>query len=353
MPRLLCTLATAVALTACSAAGPAPRTATFRGRPDDVVAGDLRGPFTGRVVDGANGSPVPGALVYAAWTFVRGDGLTVAAGAKDAVVSTDATGTYQIPALTADGPDGIPAGARLADFRLLIYKRGFVAYRSDRRFADFGQRHDFAQRDNFVELERWRPDHSHARHLRFVGGGGVIAAVTGWETDEAIAELGRPRPTLGPTGTGPYLVAAQLLTEADIKSRTDYDGQFESGPLGDEPDTATYSSQHYKALGRDQTWDVAVRMWRLAGAAGSDRYDELRLGLPGADERDEIADKSLRAIENDIFAVAFYDAERGLVVLLTCGRGQCPNLDKTVDLGQTMHRRIRELWPAPRTGGAP
>jgi hypothetical protein len=90
------------------------------------------------------------------------------------------------------GPDGIPAGARLADFRLLIYKRGFVAYRSDRRFADFGQRHDFAQRDNFVELERWRPDHSHARHLRFVGGGGVIAAVTGWETDEAIAELTAP-----------------------------------------------------------------------------------------------------------------------------------------------------------------
>lgn len=348
MVRLLCVLATAAALAACSASAPTARTATFRVRPDDVVAGDLRGPFTGRVIDGANQSPVPGALVYAAWTFVRGDGLPVAAGAREAVVSTDATGTYRVPRV-----DAPPPGARLADFRLLIYKRGFVAYRSDRRFADFGQRHDFAQRENLVELERWRPDHSHARHLRFVGGGAVIAAVTGWETDEAIAELGRPRPTITPGGAGPYLVAAQLLTEGDIKRRTDYNGQFESGPLGDEPDTATYSSQHYKALGRDQTWDVAVRLWRLSGETASDRYDELRLGLPGADERDEIATRSVRAAEADIFAVSFLDADRGLVVLLTCGRGQCGTMDKAVELGQIMHRRIVELWPADRTGGAP
>ena len=254
--------AVAIALAAC-APPPGPRNATFRARPDDVVAGRLPGPFTGRVVDAANQTPVTGALVYASWSFERGYGLAVAAGAREAVVSTDATGTYVVPALAS-----VPAGTRLTDFRLVIYKRGFVAYRSDRRFADFGPRRDFAQRDNLIELERWRPDYSHARHVRFVGGGGVVAAVTGWETDEAIAELAQPA-AVAPqvTGAGPYLVAAQLLTEDDIKSRTDYDGRFETGPLGDEPDTKTYSSQHYKALGRDQTWDVAVRMWRLEPAA--------------------------------------------------------------------------------------
>lgn len=343
LSTLFACAALAVGLAAC-APPPSPRVATFRARPDDVVAGDLAGPFTGRVVDAANQTPITGALVYASWSFERGHGLAVAAGAREAVVSTDATGTYRVPALAKP-----PAGARLTDFRLVIYKRGFVAYRSDRRFADFGPRRDFAQRDNLVELDRWRADYSHARHLRFVGGGGVVAAVTGWETDEAIAELsGAPGANPTATKSGPYLVAAQLLTEVDIKAETDYDGRFETGPLGDEPDTRSYSSQHYKALGRDQTWDVAVRMWRLTPDAALERYDELRTGLPGVDERDDIASKSLRAIENNIYAAAFLDGQRGLVVVVTCGKSQCTTPDKASNLAALIHRRIRDLWPLTR-----
>ena len=128
------------------------------------------------------------------------------------MVSTDATGRYRIDELTA-----IPADVRVTDFTLVIYKRGFVAYRSDRRFGDFGPRRDFAQLDTTVLLERWRPEHSHARHVRVVGGGCVISAVTEWEADAAIAEL---EPNLKPEGPGPlvpeigdcpYLVAAHLL----------------------------------------------------------------------------------------------------------------------------------------------
>ncbi|HVV85280.1 MAG TPA: hypothetical protein VHE35_19595 [Kofleriaceae bacterium] len=331
------------------------RQATFRARPDGVAAGDLRGPFTGRVLDGTTRTPVAGAMVYASWSLVRGNGLTVDAGTREAVVSTDATGHYLVPEL-----DAIPGGTRLADVRLVIYKRGYIGYRSDRRFDDFGPRRDFAQQDNIVHLERWRPEASHARHLRFLGGGGAIAAVTAWEAGDAISELEpghAPSTELPSAGSGPYLVAAQLLTAADIAGRTHYDGQFETGPLGDEPDTSSYSSQHFKAMGRDEAWDVAVRMWRLDPAAALDRYDELRSGLPQVEERDEIASRSLRAVEADIFGVAFLDGQRGLVVLITCGKSQCASTDDAAALGQIIDQRIKALWPlgngAPQPGGHP
>jgi len=350
--RLRWAIAAAAVVAGLAACRPpaAERVAPFRSRPDAVAAGDLRGPFTGRVLDAASRAPVAGAMVYASWSFQRSTPFAVPAGFREAVVSTDATGHYRIPELPTTGM----ADARLVDFALVIYKRGFVAYRSDRRFGDFGPRHDFAQVDNQVELERWRPDYSHARHVRFVGGGGAVAAVTAWEGEAAVAELDphrAPGPTPSVVGEGPYLVAAQLLKEADIKARTRYDGTFETGPLGDEPDTGAYSSQHFKALGRNESWDVAVRLWRVGPAAAVDRYDELRTGLPGVEERDEMGSKSLRATENDIYGVAFLDGQRGLVALLTCGKSQCSSIEDAVALAQIVHDRIRELWPLDRPTG--
>jgi hypothetical protein len=345
-------LLTACALAAC--AGPEARIAPFRARPDSIHAGDLRGPFTGKVRDATTRTPVAGALVYAAWSFERGTGLPAAAGFKDFVGSTDAAGAYKVPALAR-----VPSGARLTGFSMVVYKRGFVAYRSDRRFADLGPRRDFAQTDNQVLLERWRDDYSHARHLRFVGGGAAVAALTRWEAEDAAAELSgtaRRPGALGSeltvtTGRGPYLVAAQLLGEADIKAQTKYDGTFETGPLGDEPDTTTYSSQHFKALGRPETWDVALRMWRVDPGAAQERYDELLATLPGAHEQNEIASRSLRATEGDIRGVAFLDGPRGLVVLITCGQSQCASPDDAVALAQKVWDHVKTLWPM--TAGAP
>jgi hypothetical protein len=351
---IVAALIAAVLVSAC-ATGPALRPAPYRARPDSVEPGSLKGPFSGRVLDGSSRSPVAGALVYATWTFESGSGLPTAAGFREHVGSTDAAGRYKIPALSR-----VPNNVRVTDFVLVIYKRGFIAYRSDRRFADLGPRMDFAQNDNQIVLERWRVDLSHAQHLRYVGGGTAVAALTGWEATDAATEVssGRRPGTAGSElrpgqGEGPYLVAAQLLNEADIKGRTKYDGAFETGPLGDEPDTASYSSQHFKALGRAESFDVALRMWRLDTAAAQERYEELLATLPGVAERDEIASRSFRAVENGTKGVAFLDAPRGMVVLLTCGSTQCSSEDQAVELGHMIHDRIKQLAPDAVAPAAP
>jgi hypothetical protein len=319
------------------------RTAPFRVRPDAADPGSLRGPFSGRVVDATTKAPIAGALVYAAWTLERGTALTEPAGFREIVGSTDAGGNYKI-----GSPGALPPGARITDFTLLVYKRGYVAYRSDRRFYDLGPRMDFAQTGNQVLLERWRNELSHARHLRFVGSGTAVAALTQWELADASAELEGKRPSgddLRPGREGTYVVAAQLLTDADIKARTKYDGQFETGPLSDEPDTATYSSQHFKALGRPETWDVALRVWRLDPGKATERYEELLTQLPGVQEKDEVANRSFVANENDIRGVGFLDGPRGVVVLITCGSNQCTSAEDASALAETVYTKLKDLVP--------
>ncbi len=348
MVALLVALWGIVGVTGC--VDSAVRTAPFRVRPDAPEAGQLAGPFNGRVLDATTHGPVAGALVYGAWTLERGTALSEPAGAREFVGSTDASGAYRIPELAS-----VPRGTRVTEFTLLVYKRGYVAYRSDRRFNDLGMRMDFSQRDNQVLLDRWRTDLSHARHLRFVGGGTAVAALTQWELGDASAEIDGKRNAgqdLRPgRGEGQYVVAAQLLTDTDIKARTKYDGAFETGPLSDEPDTATYSSQHFKALGRPETWDVAIRMWRLDPGKAQERYDELVTQLPGTVEKDDIGSRSFVALENDIRGIGFLDAPRGVVLLLTCGTNQCANAEDAIFLATTVYGRLKALLPAA-PGGA-
>jgi hypothetical protein len=319
------------------------RTAPYRTRPDAAEAGSLRGPFTGRVLDATTKAPIAGALVYAAWTLERGSALPEPAGSREVVGSTDAGGNYKIGTVPS-----LPKGVRVTDFTILVYKRGYVAYRSDRRFHDLGPRMDFAQGANQVLLERWRNELSHARHLRFVGSGTAVAALTQWELADASAELDGRRPSgddVRPGRQGPYVVAAQLLSDADIKSRTKYDGQFETGPLSDEPDTAVYSSQHFKALGRPETWDVAIRLWRLDAGTATERYEELLTQLPGITEKDDLASRSFIANENDIRGVGLLDGPRGIVILLTCGASQCTSIDDASALAAGVYTKLKQLVP--------
>ncbi len=322
------------------------RPAPFRLRPDSVDPGSLLGPFDGKVVDGTSGDPVAGALVYATWSFQSGSAMQEPSGYREAVTSTDSSGRYRIAALDdQDGP-GVPRGARVSDFYLVVYKRGYVAYRSDRRFDDLGPRLDFAQRQNQVRLDKWRTEHSHVRHLRYVGGGPAIAALTRWETQEAAAELSgikagpRVATDLVVSGGG-GLPASLVLSEQDLRAITRFDGTFETGPLNDEPDTDLYSSQHFRALGQPESFDVAVRVWKLDQTTAQERYGELVASLPGAKEVNEIGDRSMRATEQQIYGVGFLDQRRGVVVLMTCGQSQCKSIDMLVALGRKAHENIK------------
>jgi hypothetical protein len=332
------------------------RTAPFRERPDSVNPGDLRGPFDGRVVDAASGQAVAGALVYATWSYQRGYGLNQPAGSREFVTSTDAQGFYKIPRVSAEPSKDkpVPEDARLTSFYLVIYKRGFVAYRSDRRFSDLGPRHDFAQTHNRVRLERWRAELSHTRHLRYVGGGPALASLTAWEAAEAADELaGRGGKQISSDlvlRRGANVVAAKLLNDKQIKAITGYDGEFETGPLGDTPDTTQYSSQHFKALGRAESYDVAVRLWKLDPGAAQQRYQSFVDSLPRVRETNEIANRSLRALEGSITGIAFLDGQRGVVLLLTCGGSQCADSDVAAKLGKVMYERIKKLWPLQGVG---
>jgi hypothetical protein len=338
----LCAKLWVIALVAGCVSAPA-RVAPFRLRPDSATVGQLSGPFSGVVVDATTRLPIAGALVYGSWAFESGTGFSTPAARREYVGSTNATGNYSVPA------SSVPAGARLTEFTLLVYKRGFVAYRSDRRFSDFGLRMDFAQRNNQVAMERWRDDYSHVRHVRFVGGGVAIAALTQWELGDASDELAlRDKPAQGPRGSGETLiVSAQLLTEQDIRTITKYDGKFETGPLQDEPDTASYTSQHFKAIEREETWDVALRVWRLPSGKALERYEEVMRQMPAVTEKDDIANRSFLTAEGEIRGVGFVDVQRGVVGVLTCGTSICSNTEQSMAMAKTAYSKIQRLLPLP------
>lgn len=337
---MLSVLALATAWTGCATAPS--RVAPFRQRSDSAESGQLAGPFSGDVVDAATRTPVVGAFVYATWSYEAGTGFVIPAGAREFAGATDSRGHYNVPAMPH-----VP-GARLVEFNLLVYKRGFVAYRSDRRFGDFGPRMDFAQQNNQVALERWRDDYSHIRHVRYVGGGAAMAALTQWElADAAEEQTARNRTAGGPRpSSGTLVVSAQLLSEQDIREITKFDGKFETGPLQDEPDTATYSSQHFKAIGREETWDVALRVWRLPSAKASERYDELRGQMPAVDEKDDIATKSFLTTAGEIRGVGFVDAGRGVVAIVTCGTSICSSPDQASAMAKAIYAKLQKLLPA-------
>jgi hypothetical protein len=323
--------------------------AAFSERPDSLRPGDLLGPFEGLVLDSETERPLSGATVSASWAFERGIGLIGPLGAREVTVETGADGRYVIPALT-DLPRG--SSTRIRRFTLIVYHRGHAGWRSDRRFPDGRARRDFSQRGNRVRLEKWQPSFQHHRHLLFLGGGDAIHAAAAWEVQPASLELEGTGATHGAGPAAPVagpkkLNVAGLLSEDEVRGVTGYAGRFELSKLADLPSTEFYDSLHFKAAGKPESFDVALRVWLLGAAGAEAQYRKLLGELPGAKTSDEIGDASLRARTPDVTGVAFLLRDRGAVVSVTCGIGQCPDPEMVLRLAKLVESHLGELPAIP------
>jgi len=330
-------------LTACS---PIVRDARFVGARDQVADVTLEGPFDGQIVDATTAEPIQGATVVAVWSYDQGDGLLGPAGSESVEVKTDQAGRYRIPR----APMKVRGTAvRLVAFELVAYKRGYVAYRSD-AVMQGGARTDFTLRQNKIQLEKWREADSHADHLLFLAAPPVIQQLTKWERDQANLDLYRAQGGEG-AGSGParggdeetptedtpkmeLLDARGLLPPDEVRRRTGYADAFDVKDLGDLARTHFYHGVHLQAVERDETFDIAYRVWKEPPGGLDSVQETFEATLPGVEATTEITDQTWVYDSEDVRAVAFLDPETSVGLLLTCGVQQCVDIETAIILAK-------------------
>ena len=191
------------------------------------LMGSLLGPFDGQVIDQSTGSPLASALVVGTWAFQETGGMATPESSYTETVVTGSDGSYALPSL----PTGRQFAGLLRRFTLIVYKAGFVGYRSDLRFDDRSPRHDFVQRGNMVRLDRFPQGESHVRHLVFLGSGPVLRGAAQAEIIQASLELQEtapqlaeeqpapPSPATTATPTEPVINPAAPLAPAGVSLR--------------------------------------------------------------------------------------------------------------------------------------
>jgi len=325
--------------------------APFAQRPGRASPGDLLGPFDGLIVDGETDRPIGEATIEASWAFERGSGLVAPDGASSASMVSTEDGLYRFAALK-DLPGG--HSGRVRRFTLIVYKRGYETWRSDRVFPSGETRRDFTQHGNRIRLRRWQPGTSHAKHVIFTGGGEAIRKASDWENQAAGIELGGqsdPWAAVGEFGapTNRRLFdASVVLSDGELRQVTGFAGKLTRGRLADLPRTEFYDTIHFRAESEGERDDVAVRVWRLGEPAADEQYKELLTALGKAEANDEVGDSSVRVSTSDVRALAFILRDMGVVVSLTCGKGQCAEPEPLVRLGKLIEGRAAELDAAAK-----
>jgi len=127
-----------------------------------MIFGYSRG-MTGIVVDSVTGKPVEGAVVYAEWTKTKGIGLTYTELYKITEKITDKNGKFRVFGVFS--PFVNPP-------TVVIYKRGYVAWRNDYIFPGYERRYDFEWKNTqLIKLEHFKRNYSHSKHIFFFRGG--------------------------------------------------------------------------------------------------------------------------------------------------------------------------------------
>ncbi len=341
--------AAALGLCACS---PIVRDAGFVGARDQVADVTLEGPFDGQVVDATTAEPIQGATVVGVWSYDQGDGLLGPAGSETFEVKTDQAGRYRLPKAKMR-QRGVTV--RLVSFELVAYKRGYVAYRSD-AVMEGGARADFSLRQNKISLRKWRESDSHAEHLLFMAAPPEIQQLAKWERDQANLDLYRslggdaaPAPTPDPEDGGTDAAAMELLDATallppdEVRKRTGYAEAFEVKELGDLARTHFYHGVHLQAVGRDETYDVAYRVWKSPPGGLDGVRETFEATLPGVSPSGEITDTTWVYDSDDVRAVAFLDPEQEVGLLLTCGAQQCVDIESAIILAKYAADRLEAI----------
>ena len=345
-------LVTGAVLVGCA---PLVRPATFVGARDQITDATLVGPFDGQVVDAATGEPVGDAVVVGVWAYDRGDGFIGPHGSETYSTTTDQAGRYRIPPTRL----GVRASAlRLVSFHVVVYKRGFLGYRSDAR-AEGGPRTDFAVRHNRVELRKWRENDSHAEHLLFLATPKVLRKTTLWEQDLANLDLFRQHggaggPAVagseaGPTGPADalWLDASAVLTPDEVRTRTHYSEPFVVEDLPDLARTDFYHGVHLQAQGREEPWDIAYRVWRAPPGGMDPVVATIQETMGAVKPTAEITPETWLLSAEGVHAVAFVDREQQIGVLLSCGDQQCVDLETAIILAKGLYRNLDRLKSVP------
>jgi len=280
--------------------------APFRLRPDTTHWGSLKGPFDGHIFDQGTTNPISGAMVIGTWAFESEAGPAVPVASYSVNVLSGSDGSYSIPEL----PLSQQRSALLRRFTLVIYKAGYVGYRSDQRFDDRMPRSDFAQLANVARLERIQTGESRAHHLVFLGGGQPLLRAAQAEVIQAALDLAERSPNLPGSDLqltapksesetaaksapkAPSTLAEQLLLLADVEAasadaKREY--SINSLPLnlpGDVPQ-GDYSGVHYRAKGDKESFDAALRVFRSSSGSNAEAiWKRLRTQLqtPGLRE---------------------------------------------------------------------
>lgn len=334
----------------------------FSGARDRVTDVSLLGPFDGQVLDEQTAEPLQGATVVGVWSYDVGDGLIAPLGSEVVEVKTDQAGRYRIP----NAPMQLRgATVRLVAFDLVVYKRGYVAYRSDSLFEG-GSRSDFTLRHNKVLLRKWREGDSHAQHLLFLAAPDAVEQLSKWEREEANLDLYRaqggaavssakgPATPATPAERMQLLNALELLPPEEVRRRTGYSEAFTVREFTDLVRTHFYHGVHLQAVDRDETWDLGYRVWKNPPDGLGPVRETLQASLPGVKPTREVTDETYVFDSDTVRAVGFLDAETGIGLLLTCGAEQCADIETAIILAKFAYERIEslELIDAPSDPGS-
>ncbi|MCB9566347.1 MAG: hypothetical protein H6710_03880 [Myxococcales bacterium] len=339
------------------ACAPLVRPAPFVGARDQITDATLVGPFDGQVLDAASGEPVDKATVVAIWSYDRGDGFIAPYGSETYETETDPAGRYRVPPskLAIRG-----STVRLVAFSLVIYKRGYVGYRSESTFEG-EPRTDFTVRHNKIALRKWRESDSHADHLAYLAAPREIQKMAAWENDLAnlalYRELGGDAPEVSaPVKAAPraparakdvWLDASKLITPDEIRQRTRTQDRFKVEELSDLERTSFYHGLHFRAVDRGEDYDIAIRVWHSPPGGMKPVVETIETTMAGATRNTEVTDKTWVVEAEGVFAVAFVDDAEQVGVLMICGDMQCHDLSTALILARELHRNLERLADAP------